>query len=109
MAHFHRLGTWLLVVSLVSLFLPRPSRAADFEKYLLDDADAVLTVNVKEVAESPLFTKHFRKQAEALLQMDLVQKLLKDAGVDPLKDVERLTAVMGNSSHRVEQRNAGTS
>jgi hypothetical protein len=109
MALFHRLGTWLLVVSLVSLCLPRSARAADFDKYLLDDTDALLTLNVKQVVDAPLFAKHFRKQAETLLQMETIQKTLRDSGVDVFKDVERVTVVLAASSHRVEQRNNSTS
>jgi hypothetical protein len=98
MALFHRLGTWLLVVGLMHIALP--ARAAEFDKYLLDDTDGVMSVNVKQVLASPLFTKKYQKQVEELLKMGAAQELLKDSGLDPLKDVERLTLVASKSCYQ---------
>jgi hypothetical protein len=83
-------------------FATLPARAAEFEKYLIDDANAVLTVNVKQAVASPVFTKQFRKQAEDLLKMGPVPGLLKDTGFDPLKDIERFTLVFGRSCYAPE-------
>jgi hypothetical protein len=88
-----RLAACLLAAGL----LAAPARAADFDKYLLDDTDAVLTVNVKQVVASPLYTKSFKQQVEGLLKMEPVAALLKGTDFDPLKDVERVTVVMSRS------------
>jgi hypothetical protein len=97
----YRLGACLLAVGLVAA----PARAADYEKYLLDDTDALLTVNVKQALESPAYVKELKKQAEGLLKMEQAQQILKDTGFDPLKDLDRVTFAMGHSSHRTEQKN----
>src|SRR5262245_23171405 len=78
-----------LVAAVVLLAAP-PAPAAELDKYLLDDTDFVLSMNVKQVLSSPAFTKHYQKQVEELLKMEPVQRVLKDSGFDPLKDVDRL-------------------
>jgi hypothetical protein len=78
--------------------------AAEWEKYLLDDANFVLSVNVKQLLQSPLFTKHHQKQVEELLKTEGAQAVLKDTGFDPLRDVEELVVVMGKSSFPVKGR-----
>jgi hypothetical protein len=95
MSSLHRLGTWFLAVGLLSAALP--VRAADFDKYLLDDTDFVVTASVKQVAASPLFTKKFQKQVEGLLKMGPVAALLEGTGIDPLKDIDRITLISGRS------------
>jgi hypothetical protein len=65
------------------------------------DADVVLTVNVRQLLQSPLV----KKRALTLLQQALtrhepVQKFLLAAGLDPVRDVERLTiTASGNPAH----------
>src|SRR5262249_39603493 len=94
------IATWLLAIGLLSVALP--ARAAEFDKYLLDDTDAVLTVNVKQITASPVYTKNFQKQVEGLLKMEPVANVLKGTGVDPLKDIERATLVTGRSCYGPE-------
>src|SRR5262249_39844351 len=79
-----------------------PAPAAELDKYLLDDTDFVLSMNVKQVLSSPAFTKHYQKQVDGLLKMEPVQRVLKDSGFDPLKDVDRLMLAMGKSGHQVD-------
>jgi hypothetical protein len=74
---------------------PRP----DLSRFLLDDTDFVLVVNVKQILASPAFTKVYQKQVEELLQSAAVKPWLKGTGFDPLKDVERLIMAMGRSCH----------
>jgi hypothetical protein len=97
-----RSRTWpaavaLLALAVPALAAPAPAPTPQVEKYLLDDAEFVLTVNVKQIVASPAFTKQVQKQVEAILKMDAVQPWLKEAGFDPLKDVERLTVATGSS------------
>jgi hypothetical protein len=54
-------------------------------------------VNVKQILSSPAYKQNFQKQVEGLLQQELVQTLLKGTGIDPLKDVDRLTMVVARS------------
>jgi hypothetical protein len=67
------------------------------ERHLLDDTDLLVVVNVKEIAKSAFFTKHVKADLEKLLGRDEIKPFLKDAGIDPLKDVDQILVCMGKS------------
>src|SRR5262249_38311994 len=60
-------------------------------------ADFVVQINVEQLLASPLYKQNYQKQAEELLKMEAVQAVLKDTGLDPLKDLKRVTLVTGRS------------
>jgi hypothetical protein len=77
---------------------PEPTSAAPaLDRFLPDDSHFVLSIDVKAAVSSPLLSKHLKKDAQTLLATPAVAQVLKDAGVDPLKDVDRLVMSMGNS------------
>jgi hypothetical protein len=86
---------------------PIPQSAALSDKYLADDTDFVAVVNVKQIVASPAFKKKLQKQLEDLLKMDAVASILKDSGLNPLKDVERITMILGASSFPREGNGGG--
>jgi len=92
----------ILLATVVLLSASLTTRAADFEKYLPDDTSEVFVVNVKQAIASPLFTKNYQKLADDMLKQDVVQKLLKDSGFDPFKDVDRATISMGRGSYKMK-------
>ena len=92
----HRFSTWFLAIACAGWALP--ASAAEWEKYLLDDTNFILSVNVRQVLQSPLFMKHFQRQFEELLKTEGAQAVLKDTGVNPFQDIESLVVVMGKSS-----------
>jgi hypothetical protein len=70
-----------------------PLRAGEVDKYLPDDAEMVISVNVKQIVESELFKKNVEAKArEALKNQDELQDALKDLGFDPFTDIERVIA-----------------
>src|SRR5919202_323461 len=81
--------------------VPRPGGPSvpKLEKYLLDDTDFVLLVNVKQVLSSPMYKKNFEKLVEEFLKQPAAQAILQDAGFDPLKDVEWAAVYTGRSCH----------
>jgi hypothetical protein len=87
-------------MALLVAFLPSAA-AAPSEKYLPDDTDAVVVVNVKQVLASELFPKLFKKYDDPY---DLgigayhLKNALREFGIDPLKDIDRLTVVQARSS-----------
>ena len=85
----HSIGLSLVVV----VFTIVPVRAGEVDKYLPDDTEMVLSVNVKQIVESELFKKNIELKArEALKGSDEVQETLKDLGFDPFTDIERVIA-----------------
>ncbi len=80
------------VVVLLVLALCAPlGRAADLDPYLPEDTESVLSVNFKQILASDLIKKQVLEMAqEALRGNDQVQDVLKDLGLDPFKDLDRL-------------------
>jgi hypothetical protein len=87
----------LLVVAVFATTAP----AAEVDKYLLDDTDAILGVDIKLLLQSPLVKKNYLPLAQKQLQSNAeVQKNLKELGIDPFKDIDRILVVHGESCHR---------
>lgn len=101
MTTFHRLRVWFLAIGLIHLAVPLHAAEID-RKYLLDDAHLVVSVNVQKALASPAYQKHYQNQVEQLVKADVVQAVVKDLGFDPLKDVDRVTLVMGLSCYKSE-------
>jgi hypothetical protein len=80
----------LLVCGLLAL----PVQAADADKYLPNDSEAVITLNVKQLLEAPLI-KNNLEQLKGLVQgIGGAQGVLDDLGFDPFKDVDTVTVAM---------------
>jgi len=81
----------VLAVALPVQAAPAPTdEPAKIDKYLPDETGGVFGVNLKPIRESKAYTKGLEKSVNDLLKMDEVQSILKDAGLDPLKDIERV-------------------
>jgi hypothetical protein len=93
------LATALLAMALPASAAPAPGPTPKITPYLLDDADFVVQINVEQLLASPLYKQNYQKQVEELLKMEAVQAVLKDTGLDPLKDLKRVTVVVGKSCH----------
>src|SRR5438132_11160972 len=82
--------TLLLATALV-VALAVPVRAADVDRYLPSDTEAVQTFNLRRLLDSSLVKKHgLDKLQELLKDNEDVQKVLSDLGLDPLKDVDSI-------------------
>jgi hypothetical protein len=87
------------------LFLTGPLHAAEVDKYLPNDADAVVTINVQQILASPLVKTHYATSLPELLKTkELVQKVVKNLGIDPLKDIDRIIFTNGESLYRLTKR-----
>jgi hypothetical protein len=87
----HRHCFWLAAVSFVAAAVAL--HAGEVDKYLPDDTEMVVSVNVKQIVESELFKKNIEAKArEALKNQDELQDALKDLGFDPFTDIERVIA-----------------
>jgi hypothetical protein len=87
----HSAARWLLLAVAAGLSAT-PARAGLLDAYLPDDSEVIVTVNVRQLLDSPLVKKHgLQKARDALKELDQVESILKDLGFDPFKDLERVT------------------
>jgi hypothetical protein len=79
-------STGLALLALVAL--PLAGQAAEGEKYLPNNSDAIITVNVKLLLDSAIAKRNV-KNIEPLLKADAnFQKTVDALGLDPFKDIE---------------------
>jgi hypothetical protein len=97
MSRFSRIS--LAVVACLSLALPLraapapTSELTKIDKLLPDETLGVFVFNIKLIRESKAYATGLQKHADELLKKDEVQAILKEAGLDPTKDIDR--AVLG--------------
>jgi hypothetical protein len=83
--------TRTLGLALAAACAAAPARAGEVDRYLPDDTEVVISANVRQVLDSPLFKKLGLNPArEALKDLDLANDILKDLGFDPFKDLDRV-------------------
>lgn len=68
------------------------TRAAEVDKLLPKETEQVVHVNVKQILDSDIIKKYALGQIKQAMQGEEVQKQLSTLGLDPLKDIETLTA-----------------
>src|SRR5262249_50931606 len=85
-AHAKALTSTLALAA--ALLLAAPASAAEADKYLPEDTTSVVSVNVRQVLDSPVGKKYLQEVVKTVLKQNAdLQKPLTAAGVDPLKDV----------------------
>ena len=60
-------------------------------------------VNVKQITAWTPFQKQIQDQIQQLLKADEAQKVLKDTGLDPLRDIDRVILVSAADSYKILQ------
>lgn len=90
----------IAVLSAILISLCGLARAADVDPYLPDDAEAVLTVNVRQILDSPLIKKHALETVQKLIESSSL-KDLKDLDLDLQKDIDRL--IFANSGSEADR------
>jgi hypothetical protein len=83
-----------LAVPLLALLLAAPARAADVDRFVPDDSEIVVSVNVKGLLDSPVVKNNVLPQIKAILEDQDVQDVLKDLNFDPLKDLHSVLVAM---------------
>jgi hypothetical protein len=66
------------------------ARAAEVDKLLPADSEYVVAVNVRQIVDSEIIKKYALGQIKDFLAGADAQKFLKDLGLDPLKDIDRI-------------------
>ncbi|OAI47014.1 hypothetical protein AYO44_10440 [Planctomycetaceae bacterium SCGC AG-212-F19] len=93
--------TWVRRVALVFLLLVLAgpvAPGAEIDKYLPDDTNGLVSLNVRQLIDSPLFKKSYLPflQKELKARPEL-QKQFQDLGFDPFRDAERLLLAIAES------------
>lgn len=83
-----------LCLALVLMVGALPARAADIDKYLPDDTEAVLTVNFKQLTQAGLVKPRLGLLTFAIMSSSTLQKAMTDVGFDPLKDLTTITVAI---------------
>lgn len=81
----------LFAAAFLAVVVAAPVRAAEVDALLPAETESVLFVNVRQILDSDLVKKYALGQIKQALQGNENQKMLKDLGLDPLKDVDRVT------------------
>ena len=79
-----------LAVGFSALAAPN-ARAAEPDKLLPAEADTVIQVNFKQLLDSDIIKKYALEQIKQTLDGQDAKKILTEIGLDPLKDIEKIT------------------
>jgi hypothetical protein len=85
-----RLSRFALAAAFAVALAPT-ARAAEVDKLLPADAEYVIHFNLKQIIDSDIIKKYALEQLKQGLQGNDAQAMLKELGLDPLKDVEKIT------------------
>jgi hypothetical protein len=86
------ISRWLFLAAVAVVACSATTRAAEVDPLLPKETEQVFHVNMKQILDSDIIKKYALGQIKQALQGEQVQKVLEPLGVDPLKDVERMTA-----------------
>jgi hypothetical protein len=75
----------------LAVALAPSARAAEVDKLLPADAEYVVHFNLKQILDSDIVKKYALDQLKQALQGNDAQAMLKELGLDPLKDIEKVT------------------
>ena len=94
------LAAQALGLAVAALLLAAPARAAEVvDKLLPNDTEIVLSVNLKQILNSPLGKKIPRDKIEdAIKSQDEVNKNLEDLGFNPLDDLHSLVVAVSGGN-----------
>ena len=83
---------WLAAAALAALWaVPAFGQALKVDPLVSDDAEIILTINVRQMLDSPVVQKHALKELkDALQQNNEATQALKAVGLDPFKDVDSI-------------------
>ncbi|MCZ2340771.1 MAG: hypothetical protein LC104_03120 [Bacteroidales bacterium] len=80
----------MLLLAVLALAPVASVRSAELEPLLPAETESVVMINVRQVLDSSLFKKYGQGQVEQALQGNDAQQVLKEIGLDPMKDIERV-------------------
>ena len=82
----------LLLGAVLTAGLTASARSAEIDNLLPAETESVMYLNVRQIIDSDLVKKYALGQIKQMLAgNEEAQRMLKDLGLDPLKDIERVT------------------
>jgi len=90
MSRLSRRGVGLLTAVALAV-AATPGRAADIDPVLPADTESVMVVNLRQIIDANLVKKYVLGQLKQVMAGNDVAKQLQELGLDPLKDVDRVT------------------
>lgn len=82
-----------LIAALTVILTLSSAHAAEVDRYLPDDAEAVVHVNVRQLLDAPVVRKHFAKEIQNAIDSDAFKPraALLALGIHPLRDISSVT------------------
>ena len=75
------------------LTMSAPARAAEIDTLLPSETESVVFINVKQILASGIVKKYALGQLKQTIESNEdAQRMMKDLGIDPMKDIDRVTA-----------------
>lgn len=91
MTQFRKVWVGVLCLAVALALTPAFAPAAEVHKLLPDDTSAVISVNVRQIMDSPLAKKYALDLIkQAINDQAGAKKVLEALGLDPLKDIDQL-------------------
>jgi len=102
--------TWMAVVVLLALSAVWPAQLSaapllgikgagdDADKWLLDNAEMVMVINLKQMTTSDLLKGNLPAIKDAMKNQEVIKTVLDSTGIDPFKDVENILISGSGSS-----------
>src|SRR5258707_206026 len=83
---------FLAMAVIAAGFLAAPSRAADIDPLWPEKSDSVMKLNFRQILESDIIKKFALAQIKQAMEGKDAKKMMEELGIDPLKDVDSLSA-----------------
>jgi len=93
---------WFAFFCAAWVSLALPAQAIEPDRYLPNDTDAVVSINLRQIINSPLVKLHYKDSLpEAFKFSPELDKLLTGSGIDPLKDIDQIIFANGEGLYRL--------
>ena len=84
---------FLAAILTTGLSTATPARAAEIDTLLPSETESVVFINVKQILASDIVKKYALGQLKQTIESNEdAQRMMKDLGIDPMKDIDRVTA-----------------
>jgi hypothetical protein len=97
-----------LAAAFAATCLAAPARAAEPDPLLPPETEGVIAINFRQIIDSDIIKKYALNKIKEGLETEDAQKAMKTLGIDPLKDVDRVSVGFWGGKSGEEANFAGT-